>query len=454
MMINKDLLFHHKQQQLEENMSNLTSASGDQASVSSGNRTETSGSNFHYNINPNQQQEEQCLVVPQPSQKKKRNQPGNPDPEAEVMALSPKTLVATNRFICEICNKGFQRDQNLQLHKRGHNLPWKLKQRSTKDVIRKKVYVCPEPSCVHHHPSRALGDLTGIKKHFFRKHGEKKWKCDKCSKKYAVQSDWKAHAKTCGTKEYKCDCGTLFSRRDSFITHRAFCDALAEESARAIPNPILIQTSSSHQTQHNINFTSSQTITSNNNNLHGHDELPMKQEAPHHHFQNIPPWLISSNPNPNGNNANYFPLASSSASFHHSSPAMSATALLQKAAQMGPTKSSATPEEEEERASSLMTTTMAASIMTSPSEHGFGGFQDYYMMNQHPHHHHGVGEAFDGGFLAEKNDVGDDGGGETRDFLGLRSLMSHNEMLSFASNLGNCINTSASEQQERYSHQD
>ncbi|ONK59848.1 uncharacterized protein A4U43_C08F11580 [Asparagus officinalis] len=140
--------------------------------------------------------------------------------------------MATNRFVCEICNKGFQRDQNLQLHRRGHNLPWKLRQRTGKEV-KKRVYVCPELSCVHHDPSRALGDLTGIKKHFCRKHGEKKWKCDKCSKKYAVQSDWKAHSKTCGTREYRCDCGTLFSRRDSFITHRAFCDALAEESAKA-----------------------------------------------------------------------------------------------------------------------------------------------------------------------------------------------------------------------------
>ncbi|XVF55452.1 hypothetical protein PTKIN_Ptkin06aG0037000 [Pterospermum kingtungense] len=163
--------------------------------------------------------------------KKKRNLPGTPDPDAEVIALSPKTLMATNRFICEICNKGFQRDQNLQLHRRGHNLPWKLKQRTNKEV-KKKVYLCPEKTCVHHDPSRALGDLTGIKKHYSRKHGEKKWKCEKCSKKYAVQSDWKAHSKTCGTREYKCDCGTLFSRKDSFITHRAFCDALAEESAR------------------------------------------------------------------------------------------------------------------------------------------------------------------------------------------------------------------------------
>ncbi|XP_059314659.1 zinc finger protein BALDIBIS-like [Lycium ferocissimum] len=166
------------------------------------------------------------------SNKRKRNLPGNPDPDAEVIALSPKSLMATNRFICEICNKGFQRDQNLQLHRRGHNLPWKLKQRNKDEVIKKKVYICPEKSCVHHDPSRALGDLTGIKKHYSRKHGEKKWKCEKCSKKYAVQSDWKAHSKICGTREYKCDCGTLFSRKDSFITHRAFCDALAEESAR------------------------------------------------------------------------------------------------------------------------------------------------------------------------------------------------------------------------------
>ncbi|XP_038974837.1 zinc finger protein ENHYDROUS-like [Phoenix dactylifera] len=180
------------------------------------------------------QQQAAPLPPPAPA-KKKRNLPGMPDPNAEVIALSPKTLMATNRFVCEICNKGFQRDQNLQLHRRGHNLPWKLRQRTGKEA-RKRVYVCPEPSCVHHDPSRALGDLTGIKKHFCRKHGEKKWKCDKCSKKYAVQSDWKAHSKTCGTREYRCDCGTLFSRRDSFITHRAFCDALAEESAKAQTN--------------------------------------------------------------------------------------------------------------------------------------------------------------------------------------------------------------------------
>ncbi|KAJ8564824.1 hypothetical protein K7X08_001284 [Anisodus acutangulus] len=187
---------------------------------------------FHHHQQPQSQTQAQAPT------KKRRNQPGTPNPDAEVIALSPRTLMATNRFLCEVCNKGFQREQNLQLHRRGHNLPWKLKQKNPKEVAKRKVYLCPEPTCVHHEPSRALGDLTGIKKHYFRKHGEKKFKCEKCSKKYAVQSDWKAHSKTCGTREYRCDCGTLFSRRDSFITHRAFCDALTQESTRNIPTTL------------------------------------------------------------------------------------------------------------------------------------------------------------------------------------------------------------------------
>ncbi|KAL8262181.1 hypothetical protein R6Q59_026230 [Mikania micrantha] len=221
-------------------MSNFT---GDDGSFSSGNNeeleTQTQNqlselkTSFHGEINS------------LPPAKKKRNLPGTPDPKAEVIALSPSSLMATNRFVCEICSKGFQRDQNLQLHRRGHNLPWKLKQRPNSDA-RKRVYVCPESSCVHHNPARALGDLTGIKKHYSRKHGEKKWKCDRCSKKYAVQSDWKAHLKTCGTREYKCDCGTIFSRKDSFITHRAFCDALTEENNKLNQGTLQSQQISDH----------------------------------------------------------------------------------------------------------------------------------------------------------------------------------------------------------------
>ncbi|KAK7284364.1 hypothetical protein RJT34_19109 [Clitoria ternatea] len=277
---------------------------------------------------------------PPPPPKKKRNLPGNPDPSAEVIALSPKTLVATNRFICEICNKGFQRDQNLQLHRRGHNLPWKLKQRNSNTEVRKRVYVCPEVSCVHHNPGRALGDLTGIKKHFSRKHGEKKWKCDKCSKKYAVQSDWKAHSKICGTKEYKCDCGTIFSRRDSFITHRAFCDALSEENNKfnegrgpsnlpvaPIPNvvaPLPLNNSANHKHplslphEHLMSTTMPKPFNDDNNNM-----------AAAAFTTSSPSVLNNIMLDENGLHGSLL-------------PHMSATALLQKAAQFGSTTSDMT----------------------------------------------------------------------------------------------------------------
>ncbi|KAJ4823421.1 hypothetical protein Tsubulata_025586 [Turnera subulata] len=331
------------------------------------------------------------------SLKKKRNLPGNPvheinvhaDPSAEVIALSPNSLLATNRFVCEICNKGFQRDQNLQLHRRGHNLPWKLRQRTTTE-IRKRVYVCPEPSCVHHNPARALGDLTGIKKHFSRKHGEKKWKCDKCSKKYAVQSDWKAHVKTCGTKEYKCDCGTIFSRRDSFITHRAFCDALAEENNKA--NQGLIPSMESNL-QGQVSEALLPSLPINNNQNHSgvvpdhfnKNSLPL----PHELMSTMPQkpssgsMFSSSSPSLFGSTARTMSNSSSSlqlngnsstpfegnAHYLASSATMSATALLQKAAQMGATVSNSSP------TPAVNSPVMQKSFLTSMAPSTFGAMQ-------------------------------------------------------------------------------
>lgn len=163
--------------------------------------------------------------------KRKRRPAGTPDPDAEVVALSPKTLMESDRYVCEICNQGFQRDQNLQMHRRRHKVPWKLLKRPTPEV-RKRVYVCPDPTCLHNDPCHALGDLVGIKKHFRRKHSiEKQWKCEKCSKGYAVQSDYKAHLKTCGTRGHSCDCGRVFSRVESFIEHQDTCITAKERAA-------------------------------------------------------------------------------------------------------------------------------------------------------------------------------------------------------------------------------
>ncbi|KAL6858803.1 hypothetical protein ACP4OV_017805 [Aristida adscensionis] len=166
--------------------------------------------------------------------KKKRRPAGTPDPDAEVVSLSPRTLLESDRYVCEICGQGFQRDQNLQMHRRRHKVPWKLLKREAGEAARKRVFVCPEPSCLHHDPAHALGDLVGIKKHFRRKHsGHRQWACARCSKAYAVHSDYKAHLKTCGTRGHTCDCGRVFSRVESFIEHQDTCNASRPPSSRS-----------------------------------------------------------------------------------------------------------------------------------------------------------------------------------------------------------------------------
>ncbi|CAI0473320.1 unnamed protein product [Linum tenue] len=497
MMMMKSFIFQ-QQQQDQENMSNLTtSASGEASISSSGGGRELNQNNYHPppEIPPSNQ----------PPPKKKRNMPGNPDPDSEVISLSPTTLMATNRFLCEICNKGFQRDQNLQLHRRGHNLPWKLKQRAKNEVVKKKVYVCPEPSCVHHEPSRALGDLTGIKKHFSRKHGEKKWKCEKCSKKYAVQSDWKAHSKTCGTREYRCDCGTLFSRRDSFITHRAFCDALAEESARAIPTAAAATATTTtipqfnHQGNNNNNFlhypfsssSPSPSLKKEDNNITTMDSNGNFGLL--NNSRELPPWLAScppaglraaaaassvmgSGPGPGPLLPHHLSSSSSSSSsspsilsganpsqlgptlpnFHSSTTQhMSATALLQKAAQMGATTASTTAAS---KTAGLMLVTPTAHpdhhhVTTNSNSNAGFGFAPRDSVGTTA----AIGGGGGGGGLFQEmmnysfEAVEDGGGGTTRDFLGLRPL-THSDLLSLAG-FGNCINDDDSNNNNNADHQ-
>ncbi|PSR89147.1 Protein SHOOT GRAVITROPISM like [Actinidia chinensis var. chinensis] len=210
--------------------------------------------------------------------KRKRRPAGTPDPDAEVVSLSPRTLLESDRYVCEICNQGFQRDQNLQMHRRRHKVPWKLLKRDT-PMVRKRVFVCPEPSCLHHDPCHALGDLVGIKKHFRRKHSNhKQWICEKCSKGYAVQSDFKAHLKTCGTRGHSCDCGRVFSRVESFIEHQDACNMehLRSESQSLQQPACLSRTASSPSPS-----------SDNNNFNHTLPAWTFPKQTTDHHNSNI-----------------------------------------------------------------------------------------------------------------------------------------------------------------------
>lgn len=373
-------------------MSNIT---GEEGSFSSGNTGEEVQQLHQQKQQPHNQFHGSTLPSDSapsslPAAKKKRNLPGTPDPSAEVVALSPTTLMATNRFVCEICNKGFQRDQNLQLHRRGHNLPWKLRQRTSTEV-RKRVYICPEPSCVHHNPARALGDLTGIKKHYSRKHGEKKWKCDKCSKKYAVQSDWKAHQKTCGTREYKCDCGTIFSRRDSFITHRAFCDALAEENSKVNQGLMTsmgstLQGQMPHELLSSMPNNTSMAMSEFNNNYDNKSPLKDLVSMPFKPMNMAGGMFSTSSGTLFGGPRNNVPSSSSGLQLSSNTPSsfngtggqvsgtahMSATALLQKAAQMGATASNSINSPMMQKS---FVSSMAGPMMQSPNNNSYENFQ-------------------------------------------------------------------------------
>ncbi|XP_020686971.1 zinc finger protein SHOOT GRAVITROPISM 5 [Dendrobium catenatum] len=185
--------------------------------------------------------------------KRKRRPAGTPDPDAEVISLSPRTLLESERYVCDICNQGFQRDQNLQMHRRRHKVPWKLTVKSNlassgaAAAAKKRVFVCPEATCLHHHPCHALGDLVGIKKHFRRKHSaNRQWACARCSKAYAVHSDYKAHLKTCGTRGHSCDCGRVFSRVETFIEHQDSCTAT--KTREPPPPPVAPPSNHSHST--------------------------------------------------------------------------------------------------------------------------------------------------------------------------------------------------------------
>ncbi|WMV42336.1 hypothetical protein MTR67_035721 [Solanum verrucosum] len=262
-----------------------------------------------------------------------------------------------------------------------------------------------------------------------------------------VQSDWKAHSKICGTREYRCDCGTLFSRRDSFITHRAFCDALTEESSRTIIPP------PNSSTSHHLN-------------LHTLQNFQMKQEQ--QQSNDLSSQLFIQNPNSNSSNI-----------FGAPPPHMSATALLQKAAQIGVTSSSHAANNNMSANTFFSPTTSTTTGMAmSGAGAGRGGGGDIVSCEYHPFENnnnnnntntdfvtagntsfHDFGASVNPGFMEQVHDMQnmmattapslpctsfDEGFGHgahlmrqgkenneglTRDFLGLRAFPHHRDFL-------------------------